>query len=417
MLNILTVLDLFLTPEQLGKSDVTHSKNSDKKILNSTVFKKIIIQLTHKYLKENKYVALFQCNNNKFGFKNSIQISNKNSNNKISPDIKHIVFINYDYKNEIESFAEKNNNLSQFPKQLFIEVEAEINIENINFEGIDSSFENINIKATISKEKYIEKVNTIKQHIQQGDIYEINFCMTFEAYDVTINPLAIYQKLNSISHAPYSALAKFDSQYIISSSPELFLTKRGNKLITKPIKGTAKRGKNEKEDTTIKKELQANLKERTENVMIVDVARNDLSRIAKKGTVNVDKLYDIESYQQVHQMVSTVSCELKDNTTFEDIINATFPMASMTGAPKIRAMELIDEFELYNRGPYSGALGYIDENSDFDLNVLIRSIFYDEEKHYLSFTVGSAITAMCHAEDEYEECLLKAKAMMEVLNN
>jgi len=417
LLNILTVLDLFLTPEQLGKSDVTHSKNSDKKILNSTVFKKIIIQLTHKYLKENKYVALFQCNNNKFGFKNSIQISNKNSNNKISPDIKHIVFINYDYKNEIESFAEKNNNLSQFPKQLFIEVEAEINIENINFEGIDSSFENINIKATISKEKYIEKVNTIKQHIQQGDIYEINFCMTFEAYDVTINPLAIYQKLNSISHAPYSALAKFDSQYIISSSPELFLTKRGNKLITKPIKGTAKRGKNEKEDTTIKKELQANLKERTENVMIVDVARNDLSRIAKKGTVNVDKLYDIESYQQVHQMVSTVSCELKDNTTFEDIINATFPMASMTGAPKIRAMELIDEFELYNRGPYSGALGYIDENSDFDLNVLIRSIFYDEEKHYLSFTVGSAITAMCHAEDEYEECLLKAKAMMEVLNN
>jgi para-aminobenzoate synthetase component 1 len=360
---------------------------------------------------------LFQCNNNKFGFKNSIQISNKNSNNKISPDKKQIVFINYDYKNEIESFVKKNNNVLQFPKQLFIEVEAEINIENINFEGIDAPFENINIKATISKEKYIEKVNTIKQHIQQGDIYEINFCMTFEAHDVTINPLAIYQKLNAISHAPYSALAKFDSQYIISSSPELFLTKRGNKLITKPIKGTAKRGKNEKEDTTIKKELQANLKERTENVMIVDVARNDLSRIAKKGTVNVDKLYDIESYQQVHQMVSTVSCELKDNTTFEDIINATFPMASMTGAPKIRAMELIDEFELYNRGPYSGALGYIDENSDFDLNVLIRSIFYDEEKHYLSFTVGSAITAMCHAEDEYEECLLKAKAMMEVLNN
>lgn len=362
-------------------------------------------------------MALFQCNNNKFGFKNSIQISNKNSKTKISPDKKYIVFINYDYKNEIESFAEKNNNVLQFPKQLFIEVEKEINIENINFEGLDAPFENINIKATISKEKYIEKVNTIKQHIQQGDIYEINFCMTFEAYDVTINPLAIYQKLNAISHAPYSAMAKFDSQYIISSSPELFLTKRGNKLITKPIKGTAKRGENEKEDATIKKELQANLKERTENVMIVDVARNDLSRIAKKGTVNVDKLYDIESYQQVHQMVSTVSCELKDNTTFEDIINATFPMASMTGAPKIRAMELIDEFELYNRGPYSGALGYIDENSDFDLNVLIRSIFYDEEKHYLSFTVGSAITAMCHAEDEYEECLLKAKAMMEVLNN
>jgi para-aminobenzoate synthetase component I len=152
-------------------------------------------------------------------------------------------------------------------------------------------------------------------------------------------------------------------------------------------------------------------------VMIVDVARNDLSRIAKKGTVVVDKLYDIESYLQVHQMVSTVSCELKENTSFNDIITATFPMASMTGAPKIKAMQLIDEYEQYNRGPYSGALGYIDANGDFDLSVLIRSIFYDEQKQYLSFTVGSAITALCNAEDEYEECLLKAKAMIQVLNS
>ena len=188
-------------------------------------------------------------------------------------------------------------------------------------------------------------------------------------------------------------------------------------MITKPIKGTAKRSLNKTEDDLIKFGLQSNLKERNENVMIVDVARNDLSRIAKKGTVVVDHLFDIESYQQVHQMVSTVSCELKENTSFNDIIQSTFPMASMTGAPKIKAMELIDEYELYNRGPYSGALGYIDEKGDFDLSVLIRSIFYDEEKHYLSFTVGSAITALCNAEDEYEECLLKAKAMMEVLGS
>lgn len=151
--------------------------------------------------------------------------------------------------------------------------------------------------------------------------------------------------------------------------------------------------------------------------MIVDVARNDLSRLAKKGSVSVEKLCDIETYEQVHQMVSTVTCELKENTSFDDIIHGTFPMASMTGAPKIRAMELIDEYEVYNRGPYSGALGYIEKNGDFDLSVLIRSIFYDEEKQYLSFTVGSAITSMCNAEDEYEECLLKAKAMMEVLSN
>lgn len=328
-----------------------------------------------------------------------------------------IVFVNYDYKNIIESFTKKENNPIQFPNQLFIEVEQEIKIDNLSFEEIQPTPQNITIKPTVSKDDYIKKVNALKQHIQQGDIYEINYCITFEAQDVTIDPLHIYQKLNTISNAPYSALAKFDKQYIISSSPELFLTKKSNTLITKPIKGTAKRSINKDEDDKIKKELQLNLKERTENIMIVDVARNDLSRLAKKGTVKVDKLCDIESYQQVHQMVSTVRCELKENTTFNEIIQATFPMASMTGAPKIRAMELIDEYELYNRGPYSGALGYIDKNGDFDLSVLIRSIFYDEQKKYLSFTVGSAITAMCNAEDEYEECLLKAKAMMQVLKS
>ena len=269
-------------------------------------------------------------------------ISNRNIGTHGSANKKQIVFINYDYKNEIESLTDKNNNPLHFPKQLFIEVEEEIDLENINFEEIEYSPQNINIKATVTKEEYIAKVEALKKHIQQGDIYEINYCITFEANDVTINPLAIYQKLNGISNAPYSAFAKFDSKYIISSSPELFLTKRGNTIITKPIKGTAKRSSNKQEDDIIKNELQSNLKERTENVMIVDVARNDLSRIAKKGTVVVNKLCDIESYQQVHQMVSTVSCELKENISFNDIIQATFPMASMTGAPKIKANKQLE---------------------------------------------------------------------------
>jgi len=362
-------------------------------------------------------VSLFSSNSNNLGFQNKILLSNFNPTFGYKEKKKKIAFINYDYKNEIESFIDKNNNLIQFAKQFYVEVEEEIDLENINFEEIEYSPQNINIKATVTKEEYIAKVEVLKKHIQQGDIYEINYCITFEANDVTINPLAIYQKLNGISNAPYSAFAKFDSKYIISSSPELFLTKRGHTIITKPIKGTAKRSSNKQEDDIIKNELQSNLKERTENVMIVDVARNDLSRIAKKGTVVVNKLCDIESYQQVHQMVSTVSCELKENISFNDIIQATFPMASMTGAPKIKAMQLIDDYELYNRGPYSGTLGYIDANGDFDLSVLIRSIFYDEQKQYLSFTVGSAITAMCNAEDEYEECLLKAKAMMQVLSS
>ncbi len=362
-------------------------------------------------------MSLFSSNSNNLGFQNKILLSNFNPTFGYKEKKKKIAFINYDYKNEIESFIDKNNNLIQFAKQFYVEVEEEIYLENINFEEIEYSPQNINIKATVTKEEYIAKVEVLKKHIQQGDIYEINYCITFEANDVKINPLAIYQKLNGISNAPYSAFAKFDSKYIISSSPELFLTKRGNTIITKPIKGTAKRSSNKQEDDIIKNELQSNLKERTENVMIVDVARNDLSRIAKKGTVVVNKLCDIESYQQVHQMVSTVSCELKENISFNDIIQATFPMASMTGAPKIKAMQLIDDYELYNRGPYSGTLGYIDANGDFDLSVLIRSIFYDEQKQYLSFTVGSAITAMCNAEDEYEECLLKAKAMMQVLSS
>ena len=359
---------------------------------------------------------MFSANANKTGFQNKLLASNLKPLthfNNLSPKI---CFLNYDLMDKIALFSKKENNPLKFPKQLFIKVEKTILLNSLDFENDESTQKPIQIKATVSKEEYIKKVNALKQHIQQGDIYEINYCITFEAHDVCINPIAIYQKLNAISTAPYSALAKFNKQYIISSSPELFLSKKGNTLITKPIKGTAKRGLTEEEDDIIKEELQSNLKERNENVMIVDVARNDLSRFAKKGTVTVDKLCDIETYRQVHQMVSTVSCQLKENISFADIIKATFPMASMTGAPKIRAMQLIDDYEFYNRGPYAGALGYIDENGDFDLSVLIRSIFYDEEKKYLSFTVGSAITAMCNGEDEYEECLLKAKAMMDVLS-
>lgn len=345
-------------------------------------------------------------------------VSNKEASNHFIPQKHQICFINYDLKNQTEDLKEKANNPISFPKQLFIEAEEIISLGDIKIDDfIETNYTSFKVKATIDKDEYFKKVNSLKQHIQQGDIYEMNYCITFEAYHVVINPLSIYQKLNAISKASYSALIKFDKQYIICSSPELFLSKRSNTLITKPIKGTAKRGKTTEEDEALKQELYHNLKERTENVMVVDVARNDLSRVAKKGTVKVDKLFEIESYQQVHQMVSTVSCELKENTSFEEIIKTTFPMASMTGAPKIKAMELIDEYELYNRGAYSGALGYISKNGDFDLNVLIRSIFYDEERHYLSFTVGSAITAMCNAEDEYEECLLKAKAMMNILSH
>lgn len=268
-----------------------------------------------------------------------------------------------------------------------------------------------------SKENYISNVEKLQEHIQRGDIYEINYCIEFVAEDSNINPHATFKKLNSISEAPYACWAKFGSTYVICASPERFLQKRGNRLITQPMKGTAKRGLTLKEDKKIKSELQTSLKEQTENVMAVDVARNDLSRIAKKGTVKMEELFGVYTFKQVHQMISTVSCELKEDITFIEIIEATFPMASMTGAPKIRALELIKQYENFDRGIYSGAIGVIEENGDFDLAVVIRSIIYDEEKKRVSFAVGSAITAMSDPENEWEECMLKAKAMLAVLSD
>jgi para-aminobenzoate synthetase component 1 len=226
----------------------------------------------------------------------------------------------------------------------------------------------------------------------------------------------VYLKLNELTLAPYSSLAKIGDDYIICASPELFLKRTGKELITKPIKGTAPRGKSKEEDERLKEELYTSKKERTENVMAVDVARNDLSVIASRGSVSVNKLYNIESYQTVHQMVSTVKCELKENISFQDIIQATFPMASMTGAPKISAMNLIDEYEGFERKYYSGAMGRVEENGDFEFCVIIRSIFYNQRTKRLSIAVGSAITHLCDPEKEYEECLLKANALLRALN-
>jgi len=272
------------------------------------------------------------------------------------------------------------------------------------------------LKSSTSRKSYIEKVNALKNHIKLGDIYEINFCIEFFAEKVNIDPITVFLNLYQLTKAPYSRLVKIHNDYIISASPELFLEKKENVLITKPIKGTIKRGRDIKEDEMLMSQLYYSVKERTENVMAVDVARNDLSIVAERGSVKVNKLYNIESFETVHQMVSTVSCELKPNIGFNEIINATFPMASMTGAPKIKAMELIDSFEDFKREFYSGSLGLVDESGNFQLSVLIRSIFYNSETKRLSLAVGSAITHLCDPETEYEECLLKAKALLAALD-
>ena len=273
----------------------------------------------------------------------------------------------------------------------------------------------VHIRTRTTRERYLEQVKKLKAHIQRGDIYEINYCMEFFAENVAIDPLNTFMKLYQTSKAPYSYLLKSGGEYVICCSPELFLQRKGKAVLTKPVKGTIRRGRNPAEDEMLRNELFNSIKERTENVMAVDVARNDLSRFAKKGTVSVSDLYHIETFETVHQMVSTVSCEPTDGTGFPEMIASTFPMASMTGAPKVRAMELIAETEDFTRTWYSGAMGFVEEN-EFSLAVVIRSIFYNKAARRLSFCVGSAITHRSDPEREYDECMLKAQTMLKALN-
>ena len=274
----------------------------------------------------------------------------------------------------------------------------------------------VKIQQRISKENYLEKVSKILEHIHQGDIYEANFCMEFFAENATINPLEKFIKLNEISQPPFAVFFKNNKHFLLSATPERYLRKEGDPIISQPIKGTAKRFLDPIEDEKSKNQLVLDPKERSENIMITDLVRNDLSRTAQKGSVEVTELCAIYSFMQVHQMISTVISKLDPQYTAVDAIKTTFPMGSMTGAPKISAMKIIEELEETKRGLYSGAVGYFTPNGDFDFNVVIRSILYNQEKKYVSFSVGSAITAQSIPEKEYEECLLKAKAMREVLS-
>jgi para-aminobenzoate synthetase component 1 len=343
-------------------------------------------------------------------------------------------YFSYELKNDIESLTSSNEDRLEFSKLCFfsprhifyfngnsVEIETQDDPESI-FLAIENTIDFINpgtkkieVKANTSKEEYIRNVNSIKEHIKKGDIYEMNYCINFYAENIHINPLLIYQKLNSISPMPFSAYLKTEGHYLICASPERFLKKEKNKLISQPIKGTARRNNSEALDVTIRQALQQNEKERAENIMIVDLVRNDLARTSVAGSVNVEELCGIYSFKNLHQMVSTITAELNTDTSLSDIINTTFPMGSMTGAPKIRAMELIEKYENFQRGLFSGSVGYISPEGDFDFNVVIRSILYNAEKQYLSFSVGSAITYYCDAEREYEECILKAESMMKAL--
>lgn len=353
-------------------------------------------------------------------------------------------YISYDVKNDVENLNSTNKDKLGFSDLYFFQPqkivfvfddkvefhylnmvsdEIEADFKEIMEEGYASINTNeikgtdIKIKLQIHKEEYYKKVTKLLKHIHKGDVYEANFCQEFFAENTSINPYEVYEHLNEISEPPFATFFKVDEHYVLSASPERYIKKEGNKIISQPIKGTAKRCVNKVEDDKIAFDLTRDEKERAENIMIVDLIRNDLSRTAKKGSVKVEELCEVYSFKQVHQLTSTVVSEIENTTHPVDVIRDTFPMGSMTGAPKVSAMKIIEKLEETKRGLYSGTVGYFTPDNDFDFNVIIRSILYNEQEKYVSFSVGGAITAKSIPEKEYEECLLKAKAMKYVLLN
>ena len=374
-----------------------------------------------------------------FGAQNSISSSYNNAFQKLKKfqnQYQDFIFghLNYDLKNDVEALSSSHDDHIGFsdlcffqPKKIFLwknnqvellylsdykdEIELDLKAINEHLLIQNSGSEDLEISLKISKEYYFKKVSNILEHIHRGDIYEVNFCQEFYAYNVLIDPISVYQKLNDISRAPFASFVKMQDKFLLCSSPERFAKKQGNKIIVQPIKGTARRIKDPEQDQLLAKNLSNDPKERAENIMIVDLIRNDLSKSATKGSVKVEELCKVYSFKQVHQLISTVSSEAKKNIHVVDMIKDLFPMGSMTGAPKISAMKIIEEEEETKRGLYSGAVGYFSPEGDFDFNVVIRSILYNASNKYASFSVGSAITSLSVIENEYEECLLKAKAL------
>lgn len=345
--------------------------------------------------------------------------------------------LSYDLKNELEPLLSNHPDGIGFPDLFFFvpEIIIQLGLQEISISAPDNSQQTIyreilamphpgiaissspiTVQSRIGREEYIGIIQKLQQHILRGDCYEINFCQEFFAENVSADPLAIYRSLSNMSPNPFAAFYKLDDKYLLCASPERFLKKTGDKIFSQPIKGTWQRNVADAVLDKENKELLYNSsKDRSENVMIVDLVRNDLSRICEEGTVTVEELFGIYSFPQVHQMISTISGRLRPGIQFMDAVRATFPMGSMTGAPKRRVMELIEQYEKTRRGIFSGAVGYITPGGDFDFNVVIRSILYNKSRRYLSFPAGSGITWYSDPENEYDECLLKAAAIRKVL--
>lgn len=344
-------------------------------------------------------------------------------------------YLSYDLKNEVEKLSSKNHDgikaplLSFFiPKYVLLlkgntleihTYETKENCEQFIVKlaiSIEEKVSTISLQQRDTQEEYLQKIEKIKKHIQRGDIYEMNYCQEFFSENIDLNPEAVFQHLNNNATTPFASFLKLKEVYSMCASPERFIKKLGNKLISQPIKGTRKRGLDTDEDIVLIEELKRSEKDIAENIMITDLVRNDLSITATKGSIKVKELCEVYTFEKVHQMITTITSEVDGKEHFSDILKSVFPMGSMTGAPKLKAMELIEEFESFKRGIFSGAIGYITPKGDFDFNVVIRTILYNASTKYLSVGVGGAITIQSDKNEEYEECIVKVKPIFEVLN-
>lgn len=354
---------------------------------------------------------------------------------------KHIFsYINYGLKNHVEQFSERSTDPLAFPLiHLYVPRYLFVQEKHQSWKAFDKKSEELlqallaepnqhsfipplaKVSAPVAQfsyDEYLATIHRIKTELAQGNIYEINFCNSYSGTYQNLNYGSLYEELNAISPMPFSALYKHKEHVLLSASPERFIQRKHNQLVSQPIKGTAARLSHAEDDRKQKQDLEQSLKERTENIMIVDLVRNDLSKVCVGGSVIVEELCKVYTFEKVHQMISTITGEIeKKDLHFSELLQALFPMGSMTGAPKLKAMQLIDELEKEARGLFSGTVGYFQPNGDFDFNVIIRSLLFNEKKGIYKFHAGSAITMASDAELEYQECDVKTLPIRLLLQN
>jgi para-aminobenzoate synthetase component 1 len=343
-------------------------------------------------------------------------------------------FLTYDVKNCRENLQSSNEDKTGFPlvacweplaiiaekrdgQGLFYGKYEEFLVPSETLEEKTFHFENISFVPQLTKAEYLLGFDKIQQALQNGDIYEMNYCQHFSSTVAYIDPIELYKKLNTISPAPFSSLLKYKESWLICSSPERFLLKKNNELLSQPIKGTSKRFANEHENNAAMLQLKENPKEINENIMIVDLVRNDLSHFAIKNGVHVLELCKVYTFATVNHMISTIKATVKNESEPTEILAKAFPMGSMTGVPKINALEIADALENFQRRLYSGSIGYFTNSGDFDFNVVIRSLTWNAQNGYISLSAGSAVTIKANGKDEYNECMLKAEALFNSLKN